>query len=366
MSTFLPHLLTEAYKEVYKQNEVDSTDIVLGYLIDEGYAVDEDDAFDIFEQLDDATVSNILDEVRGCGGKVDPDTGKYENGESAGMMLSPRTKARAMANRRENEGHLPRHRKEAAKMRKTANSMREDVDTYDVVLDEGRIEQLTRKMTARYGKPESRDTLRQHVARKKFEADADRSQFGNFRHPNQARKDNKLTRGQMMYKANRSAEAMRGERVSEDVDTYDVVLDYLLDEGYADTEEAALVIMSNMSEAWVDNIIDEAAKTVMSVTSPTGKKRRLNTTKATSPARILNNPIERDIAYSDSRRVGKSREGVSFTPSAVKAAKQRAAAMSARQRAESDLPSRNTQNRRDLVTMKKLQRKYGIPDNSLD
>ncbi len=44
----------------------------------------------------------------------------------------------------------------------------------------------------------------------------------------------------------------------ESVDLYDVVLDYLLDEGYADTEENAITIMANMSEEWIDDILDEA------------------------------------------------------------------------------------------------------------
>ena len=42
----------------------------------------------------------------------------------------------------------------------------------------------------------------------------------------------------------------------EDVDLFDLVKGHLLDEGYADTEEAALVIMSNMSEEWRESIIE--------------------------------------------------------------------------------------------------------------
>jgi len=46
---------------------------------------------------------------------------------------------------------------------------------------------------------------------------------------------------------------------TETVDLYDVVLEHLLDEGFADTEEAATVIMANMSEDWREEILDEAA-----------------------------------------------------------------------------------------------------------
>jgi len=46
-------------------------------------------------------------------------------------------------------------------------------------------------------------------------------------------------------------------RLGEDVDLYDVVLEHLLEEGYADTEEAATVIMANMSEEWKTKIIEQ-------------------------------------------------------------------------------------------------------------
>jgi hypothetical protein len=37
---------------------------------------------------------------------------------------------------------------------------------------------------------------------------------------------------------------------------YNLVLSYLLDEGYANTQESALVIMANMSEDWRESIVD--------------------------------------------------------------------------------------------------------------
>jgi hypothetical protein len=41
----------------------------------------------------------------------------------------------------------------------------------------------------------------------------------------------------------------------EEYDLYDIILSHLLDEGYADTEQAAEAIMVNMSEEWRDSII---------------------------------------------------------------------------------------------------------------
>jgi hypothetical protein len=45
-------------------------------------------------------------------------------------------------------------------------------------------------------------------------------------------------------------------RLGEEVDVYDVVLEHLLEEGYADTQEAAEKIMVNMSQQWIDSIIE--------------------------------------------------------------------------------------------------------------
>ena len=46
---------------------------------------------------------------------------------------------------------------------------------------------------------------------------------------------------------------------SYEYDLYDTIIEYLISEGYADTNENALVIMANMSEDWKEEIINEAA-----------------------------------------------------------------------------------------------------------
>jgi hypothetical protein len=43
--------------------------------------------------------------------------------------------------------------------------------------------------------------------------------------------------------------------VSDSYDLYDIILSHLLDEGYADTQEQAEVIMVNMSEDWKNSIL---------------------------------------------------------------------------------------------------------------
>jgi len=44
---------------------------------------------------------------------------------------------------------------------------------------------------------------------------------------------------------------------TEETDLYDIILSHLIDEGYADTEEAAECIMVNMSEEWRDDIVEK-------------------------------------------------------------------------------------------------------------
>ena len=47
-----------------------------------------------------------------------------------------------------------------------------------------------------------------------------------------------------------------GLDTKEEVDIFDAILEYLVAEGYADTNESALVIMANMSEEWKESIME--------------------------------------------------------------------------------------------------------------
>jgi hypothetical protein len=56
--------------------------------------------------------------------------------------------------------------------------------------------------------------------------------------------------------ARRAGKSVSNTRpVDESYDIYDIILSHLLDEGYAETPEAAEAIMVNMSEEWRDSII---------------------------------------------------------------------------------------------------------------
>ena len=62
-------------------------------------------------------------------------------------------------------------------------------------------------------------------------------------------------KGQAVY--DRAKETVGGLlKQSYEYDLYDTILEYLISEGYADTEDSALAIMANMSEEWRDDIIE--------------------------------------------------------------------------------------------------------------
>ena len=56
-------------------------------------------------------------------------------------------------------------------------------------------------------------------------------------------------------KAGKEVKDSRVAQSDESYDYYDIILSHLLDEGYADTQEAAEAIMVNMSEDWRESII---------------------------------------------------------------------------------------------------------------
>jgi hypothetical protein len=58
-------------------------------------------------------------------------------------------------------------------------------------------------------------------------------------------------------RARRTQERQRLGLSAESYDLYDIILSHLLDEGYADTQEQAQVIMVNMSEDWRESICEE-------------------------------------------------------------------------------------------------------------
>lgn len=64
-------------------------------------------------------------------------------------------------------------------------------------------------------------------------------------------------------------------KLGEDVDAFDVVLEHLLDEGYANTEDQAIAIMANMSEEWRDEILEDLRGAITyNPNTPIGRLKR--------------------------------------------------------------------------------------------
>jgi len=55
----------------------------------------------------------------------------------------------------------------------------------------------------------------------------------------------------------RFAEKKRLMNAQESYELFDAILEYLVAEGYADTNDAAIAIMANMSEEWKQSIVEE-------------------------------------------------------------------------------------------------------------
>jgi hypothetical protein len=71
--------------------------------------------------------------------------------------------------------------------------------------------------------------------------------------PGSTREKKQTTRARQLQRNFQSART-----VGEETDLFDYLLEYLVAEGYADTNDNAIAIMANMSEEWRDSIVDEA------------------------------------------------------------------------------------------------------------
>jgi len=122
---------------------------------------------------------------------------------------------------------------------------------------------------AKEEQPKSKKPVRDAIARNIFRA-VDAYKSGMERHRQATQTAGNLARetGKTLGKlASVTHEAGRraGEHVkkhglkslaNEEFDNFDIILEYLVAEGYADTNQAALVIMANMSEEWKQSIVE--------------------------------------------------------------------------------------------------------------
>ena len=108
------------------------------------------------------------------------------------------------------------------------------------------------------------------------------------------------------------AASRQRQGLTQSFDPFDVVLGHLIDEGYADTEEAALKIMANMSEEWRESIVEGR---VASETMGSGERRweRNDRYREENPTLPSGNPtgvnaqLMRQMAHAKKRGVKKKK-----------------------------------------------------------
>jgi hypothetical protein len=108
--------------------------------------------------------------------------------------------------------------------------------------------------------------------------------------------------------AQRPPSKLRSGSLPESYDLYDIILSHLIDEGYAETEDAAESIMVNMSEEWREDILSEA------ITSEKGKAKAAEMIAARStPSGRAKSGKGANVAQI--KKIGRSnREGLGGTP----------------------------------------------------
>jgi hypothetical protein len=70
------------------------------------------------------------------------------------------------------------------------------------------------------------------------------------------------------------------KKTNEEYDLYDIILSHLIDEGYADTQEAAESIMVNMSEEWKESIVVEDIESRREMLKQQRIQQRISSTDA--------------------------------------------------------------------------------------
>jgi hypothetical protein len=99
-------------------------------------------------------------------------------------------------------------------------------------------------------------------------------------------------------------EASRG--LPESFDNFDIILEYLVAEGYADTNQSALVIMANMSEEWKQSIVEgRVASETMS--SDERRRARNNEYRQNNPTLPSGNPMGPNAQLMRQREHAKNR-----------------------------------------------------------
>jgi len=126
----------------------------------------------------------------------------------------------------------------------------------EVVENQQQLDELSVNKMLAYGKAakKDRDTLNKKWDEKKASHKEKMRVLGHEEGEERAAKKIKKKTGKYPHQMN-ALDKARYSVTKEGYDLYDIILSHLLDEGYAETPEAAEAIMVNMSEEWRNSII---------------------------------------------------------------------------------------------------------------
>ena len=235
--------------------EPDIYDVILEYLINEGYADTYEAAESIMVNMSEEWRDDILNE--GIGSAIKSLFGKKKEPE-AQKPLSRGAELR----RRYNTGP---EGSETSVKRAIINRARDNASRAQGQVDRGNASQS-------YADKANNDVEKYLKAGyNKYGADR----------PDSGGKGGSGGSGRGRKAFNRAAAlATSNINASYEPDLFDYIMEYLMIEGYADTDENALVIMANMSEEWRDDILNEATDDPIDVDH---KMQRLPNNKTPKP-----------------------------------------------------------------------------------
>ena len=122
----------------------------------------------------------------------------------------------------------------------------------------------------------------------------------------------------------RSGGDVEDTRYDEETDLYDTILSHLLDEGYAETPEAAEAIMVNMSEDWREDIMEVSDRKVKAVRNAREKQwnNQFGKNRVQDPTDDMVNKVDKLIDQRN-KRTGSSVKKTAMGQLSDKFAKQR-------------------------------------------
>ena len=233
--------LQEAYMEVVENQRLEEQyQIIIPYLIDEGYANTLEEAEEIFINLDEAS-KNTLSKAAG---KL-----AWAATKSGTKLALKGTKAALKAVRNYGEKYPI-----GSKRRAVADTL--DKIRWATLSDKEKKKRMNAKHRARNTKKGHEEIMQRNKESQRIASNRKHAKRNTTKGHEEIMRNNReyQTAGKSSG-GYRNKGVGRRENVRELYDIYDIILSHLLDEGYAETPEAAEAIMVNMSEEWRDSII---------------------------------------------------------------------------------------------------------------